>query len=125
MPIGCNIRLSELQALMIYSVVNDFKKIISNKTEIGEKYEEICKSNEIEFISQKLNSNIGNFYKFTIISPKEKVLEKYPTIKTTTSKVYDYALGGNKDIPSKHLCLPIWYGLEKNVVDKVINELKR
>ena len=61
MPIGCNIRLSELQALMIYSVVNDFKKIISNKTEIGEKYEEICKSNEIEFISQKLNSNIGNF----------------------------------------------------------------
>ena len=55
---------------------------------------------------------------------KEKVLEKYPTIKTTTSKVYDYALGGNKDIPSKHLCLPIWYGLEKNVVDKVINELK-
>ena len=66
MPIGCNIRLSELQALMIYSVVNDYKKIISNKTEIGEKYEEICKSNEIEFISQRLNSNIGNFYKFTI-----------------------------------------------------------
>ena len=125
MPIGCNIRLSELQALMIYSVVNDYKKIISNKTEIGEKYEEACKSSEIDFISQKHNSNIGNFYKFTVISPKEKVLKKYPTIKTTTSKVYDYALGDNKDIPSRHLCLPIWYGLDKSIIDNVVLELKR
>ena len=125
MPIGCNIRLSELQALMIYSVVNDYKKIISNKTEIGEKYEEACKSSKIDFISQKHNSNIGNFYKFTVISHKEKVLKKYPTIKTTTSKVYDYALGNNKDIPSKHLCLPIWYGLDKSIIDNVILELKR
>ena len=45
-------------------------------TTFAEKYEEICKSNEIEFISQKLNSNIGNFYKFTIISPKEKVIPR-------------------------------------------------
>ena len=125
MPIGCNIRLSELQALMIYSVVNDYKKIISNKTEIGERYEDACKSSQIDFISQKHNLNIGNFYKFTVISPKEQVINKYPTIKTTTSKVYDYALGGNKDIPSKHLCLPIWYGLDKSIIDKVISELKR
>ena len=34
-------------------------------------------------------------------------------------------LGRNKDIPSKHLCLPIWYGLEKNIIDKVLIELKR
>ena len=125
MPIGCNIRLSELQALMIYSVVNDYKKIISNKTEIGERYEDACKSSQIDFISQKHNLNIGNFYKFTVISPKEQVINKYPTIKPTTSKVYDYALGGNKDIPSKHLCLPIWYGLDKSIIDKVISELKR
>ena len=56
---------------------------------------------------------------------KEKVLQKYPKIKTTTSKVYDYALGSNKDIPSKHLCLPIWYGLDKSTIDKVVSELKR
>ena len=53
MPIGCNIRLSELQALMIYSVVNDYKKIISNKSEIGEKYREACSLNEISFIDQR------------------------------------------------------------------------
>ena len=33
----------------------------------------------------------------------------FPKIKTTTSKVYDYALGNSKEIPLKHLCLPIWY----------------
>lgn len=124
MPIGCNIRLSELQALMIYSVVNFYNDILINKSKIGKAYEEICKKNNIKFISQNKNSNNGNYYKFTIISPEMPISEKYPRIKTTTSKVYDYALGKNKDIPSKHLCLPIWYGLEESIVENVTEELK-
>ena len=124
MPIGCNIRLSELQALMIYSVVNFYSDILINKSKIGKTYEEICKKNNIKFISQNKNSNNGNYYKFTIISPEMPISEKYPRIKTTTSKVYDYALGKNKDIPSKHLCLPIWYGLEESIVENVTEELK-
>ena len=123
MPIGCNIRLSELQALMIYSVVNSFKDIISNKSKIAEKYEKACEENNIRFINQNVNSNIGNYYKFTIISPESNISEKYPKIKTTTSKVYEYALGDNKDLPLKHLCLPIWYGLDEPIVEKVLNEL--
>jgi perosamine synthetase len=125
MPIGCNFRLSELQALMVYSVVSNYKEVISNKIEIAGKYIEACKKNEITFINQNNNLNIGNYYKFTIISPLKKVLEEYPSIKTTTSKVYDYALGDNKDIPEKHLCLPIWYDLDKTTVDKVVSELVR
>lgn len=124
MPIGCNIRLSELQALMIYSVVEFYNDILINKSKIGKTYEEICKKNNIKFISQNKNLNNGNYYKFTIISPEMPISEKYPRIKTTTSKVYDYALGKNKDIPSKHLCLPIWYGLEESVVENVTEELK-
>ena len=125
MPIGCNIRLSELQALMIYSVVRNYKNIILNKSEIAEKYIEYCKKNEIDFINQTDNNNFGNYYKFTIISSEKKVSDKYPKIQTTTSKVYDYALGNNKDIPSKHLCLPIWYGLEEPIINKVLSELQR
>ena len=83
----------------------------------------IKKKNNIKFIHQNKNSNIGNYYKFTIISPENNVSEKYPKIKTTTSKVYEYALGDNKDIPSKHLCLPIWYGLDEPIIEKVLNEL--
>lgn len=125
MPIGSNIRLSELQALMIFSVVNYYKDIILNKNEIAEKYIESCKRNEIQFISQNQNLNIGNYYKFIIISPKNEIAEVYPNIKTTTSKVYDYALGKNKDIPLKHLCLPIWYNQDKSLIDKVLVELNR
>jgi perosamine synthetase len=125
MPIGSNIRLSELQALMIFSVVNYYKDIILNKNEIAEKYIETCKRNEIQFISQNQNLNIGNYYKFTIISPNNEIAKVYPNIKTTTSKVYDYALGKNKDIPLKHLCLPIWYNQDKSLIDKVLTELNR
>ena len=125
MPIGSNIRLTELQALMIFSVVNYYKDIILNKNEIAEKYIESCKKNEIQFISQNQNSNIGNYYKFTIISPNNEIAKVYPNIKTTTSKVYDYALGKNKDIPLKHLCLPIWYNQDKSLTDKVLVELNR
>ena len=125
MPIGSNIRLSELQALMIFSVVNYYKDIILNKNEIAEKYIESCRMNEIQFISQNQNLNIGNYYKFTIISPNNEIAKVYPNIKTTTSKVYDYALGKNKDIPLKHLCLPIWYNQDKSLIDKVLAELNR
>ena len=66
----------------------------------------------------------GNYYKFTIISPEENISKLLPQVKTTTSKVYDYALGNSKEIPLRHLCLPIWFGLEKSISDKVISELK-
>lgn len=125
MPIGCNIRLSELQALMIYAVVNNYKEVISNKKETADRYIEFCQNNDVKFISQSEESSKGNYYKFTIISPLIKVSDQYPKIKTTTSKVYDYALGNNKDIPSKHLCLPIWYDLDESIINKVLGELVR
>ena len=125
MEIGCNIRLPEIQALMIYSVVKEYKEIIKNKTKIANKYLEACNSFNIKYISQNENFNIGNYYKFIIISPEKNISEALPQVRTTTSKVYDYCLGNSKEIPSKHLCLPIWYDLEENISDKVVQELKR
>ena len=124
MQIGCNIRLPELQALMIYSVVQEYKKIIKNKFDIAKKYLEICNTYKIKYIDQNKNSNLGNYYKFTIISPDKNISEFLPKVKTTTSKVYDYSLGNSKEIPSRHLCLPVWYELEESVINKVISELK-
>jgi len=124
MPIGCNIRLSELQALMIYSVVQEYKEIIKNKSKIAEKYIKTCNSLKINYISQNENSNFGNYYKFTIFSPDKKISNLLPKIKTTTSKVYDYSLGNSKEIPSKHLCLPIWYMLEDDISNKAIKEIE-
>ena len=124
MEIGCNIRLPEIQALMIYSVVNEYKEIIKNKFKIANKYLEACNSCNIKYINQNQNSSIGNYYKFTIISPDKNVSDFLPKIKTTTSKVYDYSLGNSKEIPKKHLCLPIWFDLEEDISDKVIKEIK-
>jgi len=124
MEIGCNIRLPEIQALMIYSVVKEYKEIIKNKFKIAKKYSETCNSCNIKYISQNKNSNIGNYYKFTIISSSKNASDLLPKIKTTTSKIYDYSLGNSKEIPTKHLCLPIWFELEENISDKVIKEIK-
>ena len=124
MEIGCNIRLPELQALMIYAVVQEYKEIIKNKSKIAKKYLEVCDSFKINYINQDQDFSSGNYYKFTIISPEQKVSDYLPNIKTTTSKVYDYALGNSKDLPLKHLCLPIWFELEENISDKVVNEIK-
>ena len=124
MEIGCNIRLSELQALMIYSVIREYKEIIKNKSKIAKSYIDACNSFKLKYINQNENSNQGNYYKFTIISPDKKISELLPKLKTTTSKVYDYSLGNSKEIPSKHICLPIWYRLEDSILDKAIKELK-
>ena len=124
MEIGFNIRLSELQALMIFSVVKEFKEIIKNKSKIAKKYTDACNSFKLKYIDQSASSNQGNYYKFTIISPDKAISDLLPKLKTTTSKVYDYSLGNSKEIPLKHLCLPIWYRLEDNISDKAIEEIK-
>ena len=67
---------------------------------------------------------MGNYYKFTIISPDKNISDFLPKMKTTTSKVYDYSLGNSKEIPKKHLCLPIWFDLEEKISDEVIKEIK-
>ena len=109
---------------MIYSVVKEYQQIIKNKFQIAEKYSNACKSFNIKYIEQNGNLKSGNYYKFTIISPNKKVSDLLPKIKTTTSKVYDYSLGRSKDIPEKHLCLPIWFELEDSISDAVVDEIK-
>ena len=124
MEIGFNIRLSELQALMIFSVAKEYKEIIKNKSKIAKKYTDACNSFKLKYIDQSASSNQGNYYKFTIISPDKAISDLLPKLKTTTSKVYDYSLGNSKEIPLKHLCLPIWYRLEDKISDKAVQEIK-
>ena len=124
MQIGCNIRLSEIQALMIYAVIKEYKEIIKNKFKIAKKYSEACNAFGVKYINQNENSNMGNYYKFTIISPEKNISDFLPRIKTTTSKVYEYSLGNSIEIPKKHLCLPVWFDLEEKISDGVIGEIK-
>ncbi len=119
---GLNNRMSEINALLTYSVLLYLDEIIENKYLIANKYEQACKRLGINYIDPKLSGQRSNLYKFILIDNQGHDLAK---IKTRTSAVYDYSLGqDHEDIKNKHVCLPIWYGLEEEVISNVIRELE-
>ncbi len=124
MDIGLNIRPSEVQALLIYSVAKKAAHIIKNKMDIASKYISVCEEISIPFIRQDSADNIGNYYKFIVLSKQGDISADLPKLKTTTSKVYDYCLGNTRVITTNHACLPIWYSQSQDLTEKVIKELK-
>lgn len=124
LDIGVNIRPSEVQALLMYSVAKEVEEIISNKSKIANAYIKICKDLSIPFLCQSDDRHRGNYYKFILLSEESNIDKELPNLETTTSKVYDYVLGESASIVNCHVCLPIWYRLEDDIVSKVIAELK-
>lgn len=123
MDIGNNNRPSEIQALLIYAVVKCTGEIINNKEEIAAKYMAVCTELSIPYIKQITKTSLGNYYKFIVYNETKPISEYLPLLKTKTSAVYDYALGNSKLITTHHACLPIWYGQENELTEKVISEL--
>lgn len=121
--VGVNFRVSELQALFSLCMSEQTEKIIQNKSKIALRYIEACKSAEIQFVDPYQSGQRGNNYKFTLIA-KVDATGEFKLIKNTTSPVYDYSLGDDPShISNRHICLPIWYGLEEEVICKVIDEI--
>ena len=124
LEIGNNIRISEIQALFIYTVVKEWKRIITDKQKMADKYMKVCVDNNIKYISQNANGQNGNYYKFIIYAPDRPIAEVLPGLKTKTSSVYDYSIGLPNSVAEYHACLPIWYGQQQKITDKVIRELQ-
>ena len=124
LEIGNNIRISEVQALLSFSVVKEWQSIIDNKIKIANQYIEKCLELNIDHINQNKNGQKGNYYKFIILSKEGDISSKMSYLQTTTSKVYDYCLGNTKVITTNHACLPIWYGQSPDVAEKVVKELE-
>ena len=124
LELGNNIRISEVQALLTFSIVKDWKHIVENKIKIADKYMEVCNRKGIKYIAQNKNGHFGNYYKFILISPGIHILEAFPYLKTKTSPVYDYAIGVPNAVADFHTCLPIWYGQNNNVTNEVLKELE-
>ena len=83
----------------------------------------MCKKFNVNYISQSEKGLIGNYYKFIITSPDQKVETHFNKIKTVTSPVYDYSIGIKNPVADFHICLPIWYNQSDNLTNKVCNEL--
>ena len=82
-----------------------------------------CEAADIEYVDPYHNGQRGNHYKFTLIA-KVNANEEFRQITNRTSTVYDYALGDDPEsISTRHICLPIWYALEDEIVDRTIQQL--
>ena len=124
--VGINLRMSEINALLAYSVINETESIIDNKYKIANKYIKSCENFNWEYINPTVNSQRANLYKFILLSRSENPEQEFHGIQIRTSPVYDYLLGDDKsEITKRHICLPIWYGLEDSIVDNVVSELRR
>lgn len=124
MDIGINIRQSEMQALMLYAVLQETDEIIENKKAIALKFAEVCKKKGIKYLDQDTTVSQGNHYKFILLDEKCDVTNTFKSISTKTSPVYDYALGGSIEIANSHICLPIWYNQNDEVTLKALKELQ-
>ena len=124
--LGINFRMSEINALLAFAVINETESIIENKYLIANKYIKACEDYDWSYINPANNNQRSNLYKFILLSKSENPKKDFQNIKTRTSPVYDYSLGDDtSEITKRHICLPIWYGLENSVVDKVVSELYR
>lgn len=119
--LGINFRVSEVQALLSYSVCKHIEEIIENKSEIAKQYKEVLDKKGVEYIDQNKFGHRGNYYKFILNNVGEVLHDK---ITLRTSAVYDYALGSdNESIINKHICLPIWYNLDQKIIDEVKHQI--
>jgi len=121
--VACNFRISELQALFSYSMCVLSEEIIQNKTVIAQKYIDACNEVGIQFINPIENGQRGNHYKFSLIA-KSDANKEFKLITNRTSPVYDYKLGEDPfNVHKKHICLPIWYNLDKEIIDSTIKQV--
>tara|TARA_B100001559_G_C16503410_1_gene624527 strand:+ start:521 stop:1564 length:1044 start_codon:yes stop_codon:yes gene_type:complete len=124
LDLGVNNRMSEINALICYSVLRETEEIIKNKMEVAEKYISACEKNNWSFIDPLSGGQRSNLYKFILLARTNEALENFKKIKNRTSPVYDYALGNDSyDIQNKHICLPIWFELENSEIDEVLSQL--
>lgn len=124
--VGVNLRMSEINALLTYSVVPETDNIIQNKYTIAQQYIEVCNEYGWEYIDPESGGHKSNLYKFILLSKSANPEEEFSQITKRTSPVYDYALGEDPHgFRTRHICLPIWYMLEDGIVANVLSELKR
>lgn len=121
--VGVNFRVSELQALFSLCMCELSEEIIANKAAIADKYIRACQEANISFVDPYQKHQRGNHYKFTLIANADAEKE-FGAVKNKTSPVYSYSLGDDPmSIITRHICLPIWYALETDVVDQTIEQL--
>jgi len=124
LDVGVNIRMSEINALLSYSVLQEIDKIIEDKYLIASRLISACKVSGLEYIDPQSDGQRSNLYKFILLSRAEDPSTYFEKITKRTSPVYDYALGKDEvGVSFRHVCLPIWYGQPSTTTDELVEQL--
>jgi perosamine synthetase len=123
MSVGINLRMSEINALLAYGVLIETDDIIKSKQDIARRYMDACDSKNIDYINPFSNGQNSNLYKFILLNKTNKE-ELFAHISLKTSPVYEYMLGEDpQNISKRHICLPIWYGLEEEMIQDTVLQI--
>ena len=122
--VGVNLRMSEINALLSYAVLQETESIIKDKYAVALQYIDACVKTGLDFMNPSSNGHRSNLYKFILLAKSEDKYENLKKLKTKTSPVYDYSLGQDpQEIALKHFCLPTWYNQDPEVTAQVITEI--
>jgi dTDP-4-amino-4,6-dideoxygalactose transaminase len=122
--VGINLRMSEINALLSFSVLKETESIIENKYLVAKKFIDQCNTKSLDFIDPLELGHRSNLYKFILLAKNDDQLTRLKGLKTKTSSVYDYSLGSDPyEIALRHICLPIWYDQDSETTNKVLAEL--
>ncbi len=126
LDIGVNIRMSELNALLTFAVIQETEAIIQNKYDTALRYIQACEKYNWKYISPSAGNQRSNLYKFILLSNSDQPTVEFSQVTNRTSPVYNYALGRDvQELSKRHICLPIWYLLEDEIVTATVAELQR
>jgi perosamine synthetase len=124
MSVGINLRMSEMNALLAYGVLIETGEIIKSKQAIARRYMEACDSKNIDYIDPFSNGQKSNLYKFILVNKANTAESLFAHITSKTSPVYEYMLGEDpENIAERHICLPIWYDLDENIILDTIKQI--
>lgn len=140
LDIGINSKMSEFNAAMGMCVLEDIDTILSDRKESCELYNSLITNDKVRKLN--INENLEwNYSYYPIIFDTEenllKSIEKlnmsniyprryfYPSL-NTLSYLKAKKMKNSEDISSRIMCLPLFYGLDKGIVEtiaKIINSI--
>ncbi|WP_150468062.1 DegT/DnrJ/EryC1/StrS family aminotransferase [Francisella sp. SYW-9] len=136
--LGTNAKMNEFEAAMGLCMLDDITIIHDARKVVAEKYKAELKD-IVQF--QKFNCNaIENYSYFPVLFRSEEHLKRvqgalngreifprryfYPSLDTLSYIEPKQYMPISRDISKRIMCLPIYYGLEKNVQEQIISVIK-
>lgn len=133
--VGMNIRVSEIQALLISVALDHMNEIVENRRATAIAYDKACKELGIftYYQDQKFEDTVNNAYKYIITDPrvieyfKNRIVTQgeYTGNDILTGTVFGYTLDSEVQAAVPHICLNTNYGINADHIIETIAHLRK